>query len=108
MLVSAPPGYGKTTLGIVLEYQNPQIGEEICLLAAFCVSAVTVVEPYQWFGCQAKRLGKQTSANCSSQAGIPALQAWAAHVAPDCGATIDSTSARLLSQSLWRRSLLGF
>jgi hypothetical protein len=43
-----------TAGGIVPEYQNPQIGEKICMSASFCVSAVSVVEPYQWFGWQAK------------------------------------------------------
>ena len=43
-----------TAPGIVPEYQNPQIGEKICMSATFCVSAVSVIEPYQWFGWQAK------------------------------------------------------
>jgi hypothetical protein len=43
-----------TAPGIVPEYQNPQIGEKICMSATFCVSAVSVMEPYQWFGWQAK------------------------------------------------------
>ena len=42
-----------TAPGIVPEYQNPQIGEKICMSATFCVSAVSVMEPYQWFGWQA-------------------------------------------------------
>ena len=43
-----------TASGIVPEYQNPQIGEKICMSATFCVSAVSVMEPYQWFGWQAR------------------------------------------------------
>jgi hypothetical protein len=43
-----------TAPGIVPEYQNPQIGEKICMSATFCVSAVSVMEPYQWFGWQAR------------------------------------------------------
>jgi len=43
-----------TAAGILPEYQNPQIGEKICMSATFCVSAVSVMEPYQWFGWQAK------------------------------------------------------
>jgi hypothetical protein len=43
-----------TAPGIVPEYQNPQLGEKICMSAAFCVSAVSVMVPYQWFGWQAK------------------------------------------------------
>jgi len=49
-----------TASGIVPEYQNPQIGEKICMSATFCVSAVSVMEPYQWFGWQARDdAGKQ-------------------------------------------------
>jgi hypothetical protein len=40
--------------GIVPAYQNPQLGEKICMSATFCVSAVSVMEPYQWFGWQAR------------------------------------------------------
>jgi hypothetical protein len=43
-----------TAPGIVPEYQNPQIGEKICMSATFCVSAVSVMEPHQWFGWQAR------------------------------------------------------
>ncbi len=43
-----------TAPGIVPEYQNPQIGEKICMSATFCVSAVSIMEPYRWFGWQAK------------------------------------------------------
>ena len=43
-----------TAAGIVPEFQNPQLGEKICMSATFCVSAVSVMEPYQWFGWQAK------------------------------------------------------
>ncbi len=43
-----------TAPGVVPEYQNPQLGEKICMSATFCVSAVSVMEPYQWFGWQAK------------------------------------------------------
>ena len=43
-----------TAAGILPEYQNPQLGEKICMSATFCVSAVSVMQPYQWFGWQAK------------------------------------------------------
>lgn len=46
-----------TASRILPEYQNPQIGEPICMSAAFCPSAVHVVEPYQWFGWQAAESG---------------------------------------------------
>jgi len=43
-----------TAAGIVPKYQNPRLDEKICMSATFCVSAVSVMEPYQWFGWQAK------------------------------------------------------
>ncbi|NOH02820.1 MAG: hypothetical protein HND47_13090 [Chloroflexi bacterium] len=38
---------------ILPEYQNPQIGEPICMAANVCTSFVSVIEPNQWFGWQA-------------------------------------------------------
>jgi hypothetical protein len=38
---------------ILPEYQNPQIGEPICMAANACTSFVSVIEPNQWFGWQA-------------------------------------------------------
>lgn len=42
---------------ILPEYQNPQIGEPICMSATFCPSRVHVIEPGQWFGWQAAEGG---------------------------------------------------
>lgn len=39
---------------ILPEHQNPQIGDPICMAAGVCNSFVSVIEPYQWFGWQAK------------------------------------------------------
>lgn len=39
---------------ILTQYQNPQIGDPICMSDSFCPSIVSVVEPHQWFGWQAK------------------------------------------------------
>lgn len=36
------------------EYQHPQIGDPICMAAGVCPSFVSVIEPPQWFGWQAK------------------------------------------------------
>jgi len=38
---------------ILPEYQNPQIGDPICMAANTCTSFVSVIEPNQWFGWQA-------------------------------------------------------
>jgi len=37
---------------ILSEYQNPQIGDPICMAANTCTSVVSVIEPNQWFGWQ--------------------------------------------------------
>lgn len=39
---------------ILPEHQNPQIGDPICMAANSCISFVSVIEPYQWFGWQSK------------------------------------------------------
>ncbi len=39
---------------ILPEHQNPQIGDPICMAASVCTSFVSVIEPYQWFGWQAR------------------------------------------------------
>ncbi|MFN8442848.1 MAG: hypothetical protein U0175_18875 [Caldilineaceae bacterium] len=39
---------------ILAEYQNPQIGDPICMAASVCTSFVSVIEAQQWFGWQAK------------------------------------------------------
>lgn len=36
------------------EYQNPQIGDPICMAANACTSVISVIEPNQWFGWQAR------------------------------------------------------
>ena len=38
---------------ILPEYQNPQIGDPICMAANTCTNFVSVIEPNQWFGWQA-------------------------------------------------------
>jgi hypothetical protein len=35
------------------EYQNPQIGDPVCMAANACASFISVIEPNQWFGWQA-------------------------------------------------------
>jgi len=48
-------GFDIHTAGRILpEYQNPETGTPICMSGSFCPSQVHVVEPYQWFGWQAK------------------------------------------------------
>jgi hypothetical protein len=48
-------GFDIHTAGRILpEHQNAQIGTPICMSAAFCPSAVHVIEPYRWFGWQAR------------------------------------------------------
>ncbi len=39
---------------ILPEYQNPQVGDPICMSASFCGNFVSVIEPQQWFGWQAE------------------------------------------------------
>ncbi len=39
---------------ILPEYQNPQIGDPICMAANVCTSFLSVIEPNHWFGWQAK------------------------------------------------------
>lgn len=39
---------------ILAEYQNPHIGDPICMAASVCTSFVSEIEPQQWFGWQAK------------------------------------------------------
>ena len=39
---------------ILPEHQNPQVGDPICMAANTCTSFVSVVEPHQWFGWQAR------------------------------------------------------
>jgi hypothetical protein len=47
-------GFDIHTAGSILpEFQNPQIGDPICMSGSFCPSKVHVIEPYQWFGWQA-------------------------------------------------------
>jgi hypothetical protein len=43
-----------TAKQILPEYQNPQIGDPICMAANTCTSFLSVIEPNQWFGWQAK------------------------------------------------------
>lgn len=39
---------------ILPAHQNPQVGDPICMAANTCTSFVSVVEPHQWFGWQAR------------------------------------------------------
>lgn len=41
------------------EYQNPQIGDPICMAANACTSVISVIEPNQWFGWQARDENEQ-------------------------------------------------
>jgi hypothetical protein len=43
-----------TASQIIPEYQNPAVGDPICMAANTCTSFVSVVEPGHWFGWQAK------------------------------------------------------
>ncbi len=48
-------GFDIHTAGNILpEHQSPEIGTPICMSGSFCPSKVHVIEPYQWFGWQAK------------------------------------------------------
>ncbi len=38
---------------IMPEYQNPAIGDPICMAANSCISFVSLIEPHRWFGWQA-------------------------------------------------------
>ncbi len=42
-----------TATRIIPEYQNPAVGDPICMAANTCTSFVSVIEPYHWFGWQA-------------------------------------------------------
>lgn len=39
---------------ILPEHQNPSLGDPICMAANMCVSFLSAIEPYQWFGWQSK------------------------------------------------------
>lgn len=39
---------------ILPEHQNPQLGDPICMAEGVCTSFISVIEPYRWFGWQAK------------------------------------------------------
>ncbi len=43
-----------TASQILPAYQDPKIGDPICMAASVCTSFVSVIEPNQWFGWQAK------------------------------------------------------
>ncbi|MFZ5818550.1 MAG: hypothetical protein ACOYYJ_01505 [Chloroflexota bacterium] len=38
---------------ILPDYQDPQLGDPICMAANTCISQISILEPYQWFGWQA-------------------------------------------------------
>ena len=43
-----------TASQILPQYQNPELGDPICMAANVCTSFVSVIEPNQWFGWQAR------------------------------------------------------
>ena len=48
-------GFGIHTADKILpEYQNPAIGDPICMAEGVCTSFVSIIEPQRWFGWQAK------------------------------------------------------
>jgi hypothetical protein len=46
-----------TATRILPEFQNPRVGDPICMAPAWCMNEVSVVEPNRWFGWQAKDPG---------------------------------------------------
>jgi hypothetical protein len=46
-------GFDIHTAGAILpEYQNPAIGDKICMAAGTCTSVISTIEPQKWFGWQ--------------------------------------------------------